>query len=76
MANIEYIDPTQPPRVADPIRPPEIDFRSTPESRHFEAHAGLPLLTQAVQKRLVFGSCDGPRGLGRSIATVRPVLLI
>ncbi len=58
------------------IQSPEIDFRSSPKSGHSEAHAGLPLLTQAVQKRLMFGPCDGPRGLGRSIATVLPVLLI
>ncbi len=30
------------------IQPPEIDVRFTPNSGHSEAHAGLPLLTQAV----------------------------
>ncbi len=32
------------------IRSPEIDFRLTPNNGHSEAHAGLPLLTQAVWK--------------------------
>ncbi len=30
------------------IQSPEIDFRFAPKSGHSEAHAGLPLLTQAV----------------------------
>ena len=33
------------------LQSPEIDFRFAPDSRRFEAHAGLPLLTQAVSKR-------------------------
>jgi len=28
------------------LQPPEIDFCSTPNKRHSEAHAGLPLLTR------------------------------
>ncbi len=30
------------------LQSPEIDFRFTPNNGHSEAHAGLPLLTQAV----------------------------
>ena len=33
------------------IQRPEIDFCSTPESGHSEAHAGLPLLTQRRHSR-------------------------
>ena len=29
------------------IQPPEIDFRFTPNTRHSEAHAGLPVLTRS-----------------------------
>ncbi len=29
------------------VQPPEIDFRSTPNNGHSEAHAGLPLLTHS-----------------------------
>ncbi len=29
------------------LQPPAIDFRSSPKSGHFEAHAGLPLMTQS-----------------------------
>ncbi len=29
------------------IQSPEIDFRSTPNNGHSEAHAGLPVLTQS-----------------------------
>jgi hypothetical protein len=28
------------------LKPPEIDFRFTPNTRHSEAHAGLPVLTR------------------------------
>jgi len=30
------------------IQAPEIEVSFAPNKRHFEAHAGLPLLTQAV----------------------------
>ena len=33
----------------------QIDFRSSPNTGHSEAHAGLPLLTQAVRKRFSRG---------------------
>jgi len=32
--------------LQEDIKAPEIDFRSSPNKRHFEAHAGLPLLTR------------------------------
>ena len=41
------------------MEPPEIDFRYAPNSGHSEAHAGLPLVTQAVSKRSRLCLCDG-----------------
>jgi hypothetical protein len=44
------------------LQPPEFDFRLSPNSGHSKARAGLPLLTQAVQKRLLYFLCGGPLG--------------
>ena len=35
------------------VQSPEIDFRFTPESRHSEAHAGLPVMTHSGHRELM-----------------------
>ncbi len=45
------------PRLKADLQPPEFDFRFPPNTGHSQAHAGLPLVTQAVWKQF-FGGQD------------------